>query len=191
MLFKSASEMLCELAALDSDSALRRRLHRYATPCSSTPSKPAFLRSPVRAARPVPRRRCFRSRRGSPHVRAIAMPTVRRCNWRQPARVGPMTQLSAIGVCPGSTVAAIEVIPHRHGRCRGSVAQRHRGADADYGKARCRRAALTASGCGIVERPSTWNAIPHVLQRCPLIFPTPETPPAWIVWPPWKPSSPS
>lgn len=32
VLFKSASEMLDELAALDSDSALRRRLHHYATP---------------------------------------------------------------------------------------------------------------------------------------------------------------
>jgi len=32
VLFKSASEMLGELAALDSDSALRRRLHHYATP---------------------------------------------------------------------------------------------------------------------------------------------------------------
>ena len=32
VLFKAAGEMLGELAALDSDSALRRRLHHYATP---------------------------------------------------------------------------------------------------------------------------------------------------------------
>jgi DNA replication protein DnaC len=32
VLFRTASEMLGELAALDSDSALRRRLHHYASP---------------------------------------------------------------------------------------------------------------------------------------------------------------
>ncbi|CAJ0892123.1 Insertion sequence IS5376 putative ATP-binding protein [Ralstonia mannitolilytica] len=32
VLFKSASEMLGELAALDSDSSLRRRLRHYASP---------------------------------------------------------------------------------------------------------------------------------------------------------------
>jgi DNA replication protein DnaC len=35
VLFTTASQMLGELAALDSDSALRRRLHRYATPICS------------------------------------------------------------------------------------------------------------------------------------------------------------
>ena len=52
VLFKAAGEMLGELAALDSDAALRRRLHYYATPellCIDLCVVPRYVESTVSA----------------------------------------------------------------------------------------------------------------------------------------------